>query len=352
MFRTLAAAKALRAWNAFFGGAGVQGSLARQQLIATQASARSSWPRQDLARQGLEQQGLALPDASQQALTRQNSVLQPDAAQIGLRQIELMQTDMAQADAGRQRVSAGALLGGPDGLAMLGHELRTPLAALMGYTEMLAGADQLTDAQRRSWSASAYAAASHLNAIVASVLEGGVGGLGALSADRETVDLCALASGCCDFVRPDAAARGVSLFAPAQIPDVALSCDPRAMRQILLNLLSNAVKFTPPGGEVHVRAEIDGGMIALVVTDTGIGMEAARQRQLTAQPQAHASGLGLGLPLVRSLAALHGGHIQIHAGERSGTVARVMLPAGLPVPSKETSAGPTSASHMMVPCLA
>jgi len=260
-------------------------------------------------------------------------------------------------------------------LAMLGHELRTPLAALMGYTEMLAGADQLTDAQRRAWSASAHAAASHLNALVASVLENGVEGLGAPSSSRETVDAGALAADCCDFVRPDASARGVTLHGPRAGSGPELHCDPRAVRQILLNLLANAIKFTPPGGEVRLDAALEGAMVVLTVSDTGIGFDEARRRQTAArqtsarQTPAHnvaasacgpevgapgpdAAGLGIGLLLVRSLASLHGGEASIYAGENAGTVARVVLPSGLSAPANETSAGSTCASHMMVPCLA
>jgi len=253
---------------------------------------------------------------------------------------------------------------------MLGHELRTPLAALMGYTEMLAGADQLTDAQRRAWSASAHAAASHLNALVASVLESGVEGLGAPSSSRERVDAGALAADCCDFVRPDASARGVTLHGPRAGSGPELHCDPRAVRQILLNLLANAIKFTPPGGEVRLDATLEGAMVVLTVSDTGIGFDEARRRQTAARqtaacnaaaracdamagaPGPEAAGLGIGLLLVRSLASLHGGEASIHAGENAGTVARVVLPSGLAVPASETSAGSTCASHMMVPCLA
>jgi len=263
----------------------------------------------------------------------------------------------------RPRAASGRASGAqptPDALAVLGHELRTPLAALMGYTEMLAGAERLTEAQSRAWSASAYAAASHLNALVTSVLEGGVEGLGAPSSDRETVDASSLVAGCCDFVRPDASARGVNLYGPAPGSGPELYCDPRAVRQILLNLLANAIKFTPPGGDVRVEARLEDGMVVLTVADTGIGFHEAGRRQAAARQAAgtagaagpEAAGLGIGLQLVRSLASLHGGEARIHAGETAGTVARVALPSGGAAPASETSAGSTCASHMMVPCLA
>lgn len=250
----------------------------------------------------------------------------------------------------------------PEALAMLGHELRTPLAALMGYTEMLAGAESLTDEQRRAWATSAHAAASHLNALVGSLLENGVAGLGAPSHCRQTVDASELAAGCCALVRPDAAARGVSLVVPASGPGPGLHCDPRAVRQILLNLLSNAIKFTPPGGEVRVSVASEGALVALVVSDTGIGMQEAARRQ-RAQLALHggtdagagfgaSTGLGLGLPLVRALAALHGGEMILHDGDGGGTLVRVVIPSGLIEAASETCAGEARPPQMMVPCLA
>lgn len=289
MFRTLTAATALRAWNAIFGGADKRAGPVNQVRIPGGAGAA------------------------------------PRCASFGV---------------------------DPQALAMLGHELRTPLAALMGYTEMLAGAENLTDAQRRAWSASAHAAASHLNALVASVLEEGLQGLGAPSSLRETVDAGALAAGCCDFMRPDASARGVRLCGPDPGDILDLNCDQRAVRQILLNLLSNAIKFTPPGGEVSVRTGREGAMVVLVVSDTGIGMTESRARQAASPEGAGSAGLGLGLCLVHSLASLHGGQVSISPGARSGTVARVLLPARASAPPNETSAGSTCASHLMVPCLA
>ncbi|MFC0283028.1 sensor histidine kinase [Camelimonas abortus] len=233
----------------------------------------------------------------------------------------------------------------PDLMALLGHELRTPLSALMGYTEMLAGAETLTDAQRRAWSASAHEAAAHLNALIAAALEQGVDGLGAPAAGRAAVDLNALAGACCDMARPDAAGRGVDIRYLPQPQRLDACCDPRAARQILLNLIANAIKFTPPGGEVRVWAERDDGFIALTVADNGIGLEASRQRRA-------AAGLGLGLTIVRSLASLQGGALVIRPGDDAGTVARVTLPEAVAGFSEPAGAAPGGATQMMAPCLA
>jgi signal transduction histidine kinase len=107
------------------------------------------------------------------------------------------------------------------------------------------------------------------------------------------------------------------------------------MRQILINLLSNAVKFTPEGGEVtvSVEPEKDGG-IALVIADTGIGMNEDEIvialepfRQVENALTKKYDGTGLGLPIARRLVELHGGRLEIASAKNIGTVIRAHLPA-------------------------
>ncbi len=110
---------------------------------------------------------------------------------------------------------------------------------------------------------------------------------------------------------------GVRTFEPQQLTIVA---DKRACRQIVLNLLSNALKFTPEYGKATVHAHLDGSMLALVVTDTGIGILApdlARLGDPFFQAQnaydRRFDGTGLGLSVVSGLVGLHGGTIVAEA---------------------------------------
>jgi signal transduction histidine kinase len=107
------------------------------------------------------------------------------------------------------------------------------------------------------------------------------------------------------------------------------------VQQIILNLLTNAVKFTPTGGSVAVRTEdADGGALAVVVADTGIGMDPAVLEAI-GQPFAQADssksrkygGAGLGLAICRKLIALHGGDLAIKSAPNDGTTVRVIFPA-------------------------
>jgi signal transduction histidine kinase len=114
---------------------------------------------------------------------------------------------------------------------------------------------------------------------------------------------------------------------------IAVHGDARALKQIVLNLLSNAVKFTPQGGTVLLRIEDTDAAMALVVTDTGIGIDAAALQSLC-EPfqQADASicrrfgGSGLGLAISRKLLTLHGGALTIESTPGQGTTVRAILP--------------------------
>ena len=109
--------------------------------------------------------------------------------------------------------------------------------------------------------------------------------------------------------------------------------DSRALTQILLNLLSNAVKFTPTGGTVQVSAMAVAGGIRFVVSDTGRGIAksdlprlAHAFEQVTNDAELSKQGTGLGLALVRSLAELHGGKIEIESDLGQGTSVSVDIP--------------------------
>jgi len=118
----------------------------------------------------------------------------------------------------------------------------------------------------------------------------------------------------------------------AELPKV--QADQRAVKQIMINLLSNAVKFTPQGGQVTLGARVGpSGDLLLWVRDTGIGIAPeniekalAPFSQVDNALNRKYSGTGLGLPLVRRLAELHGGNIQIDSKLGSGTTVTVRLP--------------------------
>jgi two-component system cell cycle sensor histidine kinase PleC len=125
-----------------------------------------------------------------------------------------------------------------------------------------------------------------------------------------------------------------------------IRADKRAMRQIMLNLLSNSIKFTPEGGKIAIHAETlpDGGT-QISVADSGIGIEPEELirilepfGQVGTSQTADQTGTGLGLPIVQSLAELHGGQMWIESVPDKGTTGCVEIPAPLQAP-EATAAG-------------
>ena len=111
--------------------------------------------------------------------------------------------------------------------------------------------------------------------------------------------------------------------------------DERLIRQIMLNLLSNSIKFTPAGGSVHVTVNVlESDILTITVQDTGIGIAKddipkvlAPFGQVEGGLDRRFEGTGLGLPLVTSLAELHGGKLDLKSDPGKGTTAIVTLPA-------------------------
>jgi signal transduction histidine kinase len=156
---------------------------------------------------------------------------------------------------------------------------------------------------------------------------------GRLELADDRVDLAVVARACRGMVRAQAESNQVRVDCTGS--DAVVRADRRATKQIMINLVTNAVKFTPPRGVVTIRAESTAaGGIAIVVADTGIGLDAAALDSLC-QPftQADSSksrkygGAGLGLAIVRKLAAMHEGDFRIESELGKGTTASVAFPA-------------------------
>ncbi len=143
-------------------------------------------------------------------------------------------------------------------------------------------------------------------------------------------------------------ANGAELEIAVRVADdlLPLYADERALKQMVLNLLSNAVKFTPAGGRIEVRADRGGdGSLALSVADTGIGIAAddvatalAMFGQVDSSMSRKYDGSGLGLPLVKFLAELHGGALELQSEPGAGTTVTVRFPASRSIAERPAAA--------------
>jgi cell cycle sensor histidine kinase DivJ len=220
-------------------------------------------------------------------------------------------------------------------LATMSHELRTPLNAVIGFSEMLMSEATLPlDPERRhEYAELIHDSGHHLLAVVNGILDMSKLESGNFQIVPEPFPVRDLVESCRNMMLLKAQASGIELTT-AVAGDVGdIVADKRACRQIYLNLLSNALKFTPAGGRVTVGAESCAGDIVLFVSDTGVGIASSDLPRLgEAFFQASSSydrtfeGTGLGLSVVKGLAQLHGGRMDVESRVGGGTRVAVRLP--------------------------
>ena len=218
-------------------------------------------------------------------------------------------------------------------LANMSHELRTPLNAVLGFSDIMRQRLFGPVPERYAdYAQSIHEAGGHLLDLINDVLD--VSRIEAARYDLslERFDVREVVSAALALVRVQADDKGVELAAILPPEPLTVAADRRALKQIALNLLSNAVKFTPTGGSVTVRAEALGSDLELTVADTGVGVapedlaRLGRPFEQAGGAEQRAQGTGLGLSLVRALAQLHQGAMNIDSTLGEGTAVTVRLP--------------------------
>jgi PAS domain S-box-containing protein len=218
-------------------------------------------------------------------------------------------------------------------LATLSHELRTPLNAVLGYTRML----RTGNVQPARAFEIIERNANVLSQLVSDVLDVSAIVTGKIAIKPAPCDLAAVLDAALDSVRPSAVTTGVALSVDHARP-VPITGDADRLQQVFWNLLNNAVKFTPTGGRVDVRLDVEGDVAHASVSDTGIGIRPdllpyvfQRFWQGESVNSRERGGLGLGLALARHFVELHGGTITASSdGEGRGATFEVMLPTSRP----------------------
>lgn len=220
-------------------------------------------------------------------------------------------------------------------ISMAGHELRTPLASIMGYVEVLldGGFGALSEVQRRNLDIVQQSAARLLKTIN-DMLDITRIEAGKVELHLQPTDIREIVNRLMGELQLSVQEKrhALTVMAPNALP-LALADELRAS-QVIGNLLSNAIKYTPPGGkiEVSLRHTAD-GFLEAAVADNGIGIALEDQARLygrffRARPAQHlgTSGSGLGLYIARSLVELHGGRIELTSQLGQGSTFRVTFP--------------------------
>ena len=219
-------------------------------------------------------------------------------------------------------------------LAMLGHELRNPLAPIRSAAALLPLAK--ADAAKVEHIGQVIARqVTHMTGLIDDLLDVSRVTRGLIALVQEDVAARLLVDEAVEQARPLIEARAHALSVADHAGGACIHGDRKRLVQVLANLLSNAAKYTPPGGRIVVALARVDGMVEIAVSDNGIGMapelvdgvfELFRQGQRT--PDRSQGGLGIGLALVKRLVHLHGGRVGASSpGEGQGSEVVVALPA-------------------------
>jgi len=235
-----------------------------------------------------------------------------------------------------KRAAEQAALAKAEFLATMSHEFRTPLNAIMGFSQVLQSEafGPLGDHRYTRYAEDILASGEHLLGLIEDILDLAQAEAGKLVLNEETIDLADITSQAIRLLQDRAMRAGVSIdtHLPEDLP--LLRVDPRRLRQLLINLLTNAIKFTGPGGAIVITAGYRADRtLAVCVEDSGQGMnedEAALAMepfgQVRRSHHGNVEGWGLGLPIAKHLAELHDSHIELESTPGKGTQVRVVLP--------------------------
>jgi len=216
-------------------------------------------------------------------------------------------------------------------VAMVSHDLRTPLTTIRGYVDLLEKVGPLNETQMQ-FIGRVRDSMEHIIGLISTLLD-----LGRIEAgydlEMEPLHLESIIDAVVDEFMPQAEQKGLTLRWKRQ-PLPLVRGSPQRLRQVMENLLSNAIKYTNPGGWVAVEAAQDGEHVVVHVSDNGIGIPLAEQPfifdrfyRVRAGETEQVEGTGLGLSIVRSVIEKHGGRVWVDSRPGEGSTFSFVLHA-------------------------
>jgi two-component system CheB/CheR fusion protein len=230
-------------------------------------------------------------------------------------------------------------------LAMLSHELRNPLGAIVSATTLLKAGDITTTATMHERLFDVLERQSqHMARLLDDLLEASRVTQNKIELRRSLLDLRANVREAADAVRSVFEARQMEFTLELAADELYVDADPTRLQQIQINLLTNAAKYTPVGGHVRLCLRREGDMASIAVRDDGAGIAPEMLESVFEMfVQSHrtldraAGGLGVGLTLARWLAAMHGGSLSAHSeGEGQGSEFTLRLPLSAAGPARSS----------------
>lgn len=222
-----------------------------------------------------------------------------------------------------------------DFVSHVSHELKTPLASITAYSEMLADGEADDEETRKEFYGVIQSQAQRLNRLIEDILNISRIESGLIKVKREQASLTILIEEQMQMIQSYAQEKNITVTSGRPIVYDQVYVDKDMISQVIINLLSNAVKYTPAGGHVTVATEVDetSRLVRVTVTDTGVGIPAEAMEHLfekfyrVAANNKQAKGTGLGLNLAKQIVEkVHGGRMFVTSQVGVGSTFGFELP--------------------------
>jgi two-component system phosphate regulon sensor histidine kinase PhoR len=218
-------------------------------------------------------------------------------------------------------------------VASASHEMKTPLAGIRAYVELLQDGDAEDEATRQEFLGVVDDQAVRLQRLIDNLLNLARIEAGVVKVDKQTQSLNELLEQARNVVQPTAEQKSLAFTVELSPMYLAVRADRDMMVQTAINLLSNAMKYTEPGGKITLRSRMEDNAAVFEVEDTGIGLSEEDQQRVferfyrVKKGQDMAQGTGLGLPLVKHIVEdVHGGSLSVTSKLGQGSLFQVTLP--------------------------
>ncbi|MEN6578125.1 MAG: ATP-binding protein [Phycisphaerales bacterium] len=222
-----------------------------------------------------------------------------------------------------------------DFVSHVSHELKTPLASITAYSEMLADGEADDEETRKEFYSVIQSQAQRLNRLIEDILNVSRIESGLIKVNKEPASLTILIEEQMQMIRSYAEEKHITVVGGRPIVYDQVLIDKDMICQVIINLLSNAVKYTPAGGRVTIGTEVDeaAGTVRVTVSDTGVGIPADEVDRVfdkfyrVAANNKQAKGTGLGLNLVKQIVEkVHGGRVFVTSQVGVGSTFGFELP--------------------------
>jgi len=237
-----------------------------------------------------------------------------------------------------------------DFVSHVSHELKTPLASITAYSEMLVDGEADDEETRKEFYSVIQSQAKRLNRLIEDILNTSRIESGLIKVEKGPVSLTILIEEQLQMIKSAAIEKGIEILRSAQndrggpIVFGQVYADRDMISQVIVNLLSNAVKYTPSGGSIKIETEVDEikGQAKVSVTDTGVGIPENEIKHVfdkfyrVGVNKAQAKGTGLGLNLVKQIIEkVHNGRVFVTSEPGVGSTFGFELPLATELVERE-----------------